>query len=170
MANEIVKTIKQESIEKIDSEYALKSRYFINENVGTVVCRLTVEYNENEEDDLDEDSIDDFLADNSSTEGTDYIIQDMFEDTFYESCSDTNREFVGKAVCIEPDEFNIVFGKRLAYSKAKLKYLRAKRKADGQALKFIEELKTKGTDKFFEATKNIEVAENRIKGLLKETK
>lgn len=168
MANEIAETIKEEATERIDPEYILKSRYFINKDVGTVVCRLTVEYCEDEEDDLDEDSINEFY--DSSTGGADEIIQSMFEDTFHESCSDTNREFVGKAICVEPDEFDIVFGKRLAYSKAKLKYLIAKRKADGQALKFIEELKTKGTDKFLKTTKNIEVAENRIKGLLKETK
>lgn len=167
MANEIAETIKEEATERIDPEYILKSRYFINKDVGTVVCRLTVEYYE-EEDDLDEDSIDEFY--DSSSGGADEIIQSMFEDTFHESCSDTNREFVGKAMCVEPDEFDMVFGKRLAYSKAKLKYLIAKRKADGQALKFIEELKTKGTNKLFKTAKNIKVAENRIKGLLKETK
>ena len=47
---------------------------------------------------------------------------------FVEYCLDTNLSFTGKAVCVEPDVFNVDFGKKMAYDKAIIKLFDAKRK------------------------------------------
>ena len=48
--------------------------------------------------------------------------------SFFEYCSNYSISFIGKATCFEPDEFNIEFGKKLAYDKAMFKFINAKRK------------------------------------------
>ena len=98
--------------------------YFINASKRIIVCK-----------------IEPYIADEqfplfSIRNGLDY--KQSMAKSFFEMCGDTNTSFVGKAVCMEEDEFNVEFGKRLAYDKAMFKLFDAKKKFFMESIKDLE--------------------------------
>ena len=47
---------------------------------------------------------------------------------FFNYCEDMDVTFIGKAVCVKEDTFDVEFGKKLAYDKAVFKLLNHKRR------------------------------------------
>lgn len=53
---------------------------------------------------------------------------------FVEYCVDEGLSFVGKAICTEPDVFDVEFGKKIAYDKAIMKLFDVKAKFFNEAI------------------------------------
>lgn len=62
---------------------------------------------------------------------------DMYVD-FFELCDDNDIEFIGKAFCMEEDEFNVEFGKKIAYDKAMMKLFLNENKFIKERIKVAE--------------------------------
>lgn len=58
--------------------------------------------------------------------------------SFFEMCEETSTSFVGKAMCMPEDEFDVEFGKRLAHDKAMFKLFDAKKKFFMESIKDLE--------------------------------
>lgn len=58
--------------------------------------------------------------------------------SFFEMCGETNTTFVGKAICMEEDTFDVEFGKKLAYDKAMFKLFDAKKRFFMESIKDLE--------------------------------
>lgn len=99
--------------------------FFINEKKRVIVCKVEPYV-------LDER----FPMFMLSKKGLDY--KQSMAKSFFEMCGETDTSFIGKAVCMPEDEFNVEFGKRLAYDKAMFKLLDAKKKFFMESIKDLE--------------------------------
>lgn len=101
--------------------------YFINEKKKTIVCKVEpyMSYVKNEPFSM-------FMK----RKGSDY--KQSMAKSFFEICGETNTSFVGKAVCMAEDEFNVELGKKIAYDKAMLKMFDAKKKFFMESIKDLE--------------------------------
>jgi hypothetical protein len=92
--------------------------YYINEKKKVIACRI--------EPDVEKDYSSLTALFNPGHKGLGY--KESMERSFFEMCGEQNISFVGKAICMDDDEFNVEFGKNLAYDKAMFKLLAAKSK------------------------------------------
>lgn len=98
--------------------------YFINAKKRVIVCKVEPYV------------MDEQFSFFTTRKGLDY--KQSMAKSFFEMCGDTSTSFVGKAVCMAEDEFDVEFGKRLAYDKAMFKLLDAKKKFFMESIKDLE--------------------------------
>lgn len=124
--------------------------YFINSEKKVVVCKLV-----------------------PHTDGYDYSRKLNYKQsivrTFFELCYEDDISFVGKATCMDNDEFNIEFGKRLAYDKAMLNLFDAKRKFFMRNIKNFESHITANKELIDDVGKQIDKTIKRFDKKLAET-
>ena len=127
-----IKIIKEQYEDRYKYDCYVTVNYYINESDKTVVCKLEP-----------------FCLSNSHfnyydlSTCSEYVIAANRD--FFNTCNNKNTTFIGKAKCMEEDTFDIDFGKKLAYDKAMLKMLNAKRtffEGDTQTFKTFTDLST----------------------------
>ena len=108
---DIIKEVKEE---RFKNNCFLAVTYFINESKKIVVCKLEP-YASSFSGFIDE-PFTDFVEEKCS-------IDVISTRQFFINCCINDISTIGKAVCIEPDEFDVEFGKKIAYDKAMFKLL-----------------------------------------------
>ena len=112
--------------------------YFIDNETQTIVCKLEPYTNP-------------FFKDNDD-------ISVEINRSFFELCEDCHISFVGKAVCLPEDSYNVEFGKKLAYDKAMFKMLASKKNFFKDHIKFFNGL----IEKIEKEIDNVEAVENKV--------
>lgn len=107
----VVSEVYEEQVGKASLCTYVEVRYFINEAKRTIVCKLSPYVNET------------YLRE-SYNKPLNY--KAALNIDFYATCDECAISYVGKAECMPEDEFNVDFGKKLAYDKAMLKLLNDK--------------------------------------------
>jgi hypothetical protein len=87
---------------------------------------------------------------------------------FFEMCDEDDLSFIGKAVCMDEDEFDVEFGKRLAYDKAMLKLFDAKKKFFMENIKDLESYIADDKELIADVDKQIAKATERFEKKIKE--
>ena len=130
--------------------------YFINEKKKVIVCKV--------EPYVVEEQFSFF----TTRKGLDY--KQSMAKSFFEMCGETNTSFVGKAVCMAEDEFNVELGKKIAYDKAMLKLFDAKKKFFMESIKDLESYIAADKELISDVDKQIarttERFEKKIKGVM----
>lgn len=88
--------------------------------------------------------------------------------SFFEMCGETNTTFVGKAICMEEDTFDVEFGKKLAYDKAMFKLFDAKKKFFMESIKDLESYIAADKELIADVDKQIAKATERFEKKIKE--
>lgn len=133
--------------------------YFINEKKKTIICKVEpyIKIVKNEPFSM-------FMKRKS----LDY--KQSMARSFFELCGEASTSFVGKAVCMTEDEFNIELGKKIAYDKAMLKLFGAKKKFFMESVKDLESYITADKELISDVDKQIarttERFEKKIKGVM----
>jgi hypothetical protein len=131
--------------------------YFINEKKKVIVCKV--------EPYVLDGRFPMFMLDKK---GLDY--KQSMAKSFFEMCGETNTSFVGKAVCMAEDEFNVELGKKIAYDKAMLKLFDAKKKFFMGSIKDLESYIAADKELINDVDKQIartaERFEKKIKGVM----
>ena len=88
--------------------------------------------------------------------------------SFFEMCGETNTTFVGKAICMEEDTFDVEFGKKLAYDKAMFKLFDAKKRFFMESIKDLESYIAADKELIADVDKQIAKATERFEKKIKE--
>ena len=127
--------------------------YYINEEKRVVVCK-----------------VEPYAATSQFpweiTKGLDY--KQSMAKSFFEMCGETNTTFVGKAICMEEDTFDIEFGKKLAYDKAMFKLFDAKKRFFMESIKDLESYIAADKELIADVDKQIAKATERFEKKIKE--
>ena len=94
--------------------------YFIDDETKTIACKIQP-----------------YMC-NCFNENTTPAVE--IDRSFFEMCEDCNVSFIGKAVCLPDDTYDVEFGKKLAYDKAMFKMLAAKKRFFKNQIKFFTSL------------------------------
>ena len=135
--------------------------YFINEAKKTIVCKI--EPYVVTEPILSWEPLEEYI---SYTNNLDY--KQSTSKSFFVMCGNTCTSFIGKAVCMDEDEFNVEFGKRLAYDKAMLKLLDAKKRFFAGHIKVFEKHITANQELITDVDKQIAKTTERFEKKIKE--
>lgn len=100
----------------------LQVTYFINDDKKTIVCKMEPRTTINTKKDY-------------------CTYEDNITNDFLLFCTNFKLSFIGKAVCVAPDEFNEDFGKKIAYDRAMLKYLDFKKRYIKKIIQSIDNCK-----------------------------
>lgn len=100
------------------------------------------------------------------TKGLDY--KQSMAKSFFEMCGETNTTFVGKAICMEEDTFDVEFGKKLAYDKAMFKLFDAKKRFFMESIKDMESYIAADKELIADVDKQIAKATERFEKKIKE--
>lgn len=100
------------------------------------------------------------------TKGLDY--KQSMAKSFFEMCGETNTTFVGKAICMEEDTFDVEFGKKLAYDKAMFKLFDAKKRFFMESIKDLESYIAADKELIADVDKQIAKATERFEKKIKE--
>lgn len=129
--------------------------YYINEQKRVIACKI--------EPGIETEPFD-LFADNTSN----ITYKTSMEKGFFEMCEDEGISFTGKAVCLAEDEFNVQFGKNLAYDKAMFKMLDAKRRFIEKANKYLEKRIEANNLILDDITKQLDKVTERFENKIKE--
>lgn len=159
MATKTHNIIKEVKEERFKNNCFLAVTYFINESKKIIVCKLEPYVN-----DLDLDDVIDKYNIESLRTSLDVVSTRSFFNNFYMN----NISVIGKAVCIEPDEFDIEFGKKIAYDKAMFKLLDLKNRHYKKDILLLDTFKEEITKCIEDTNKQINKVTERYTKKLKE--
>ncbi len=151
----IVKEVKEE---RFKNNCFLAVTYFINESKKIIVCKLEPYV----------DDLDGFGDEYNNMELLRTSLGVISTRAFFNNCYMNNISVIGKAICVEPDEFDIEFGKKIAYDKAMFKLLDLKNRHYKKDMLLLDTFKEEITKCIEDTNKQINKVTERYTKKLKE--
>lgn len=159
MATKTHNIIKEVKEERFKNNCFLSVTYFINESKKIIVCKL-------EPYTVDLDGF--VLNDEYNIDSLKTSFSTVSTRSFFNNCYINDISVIGKATCIEPDEFDIEFGKKIAYDKAMFKLLDLKNRHYKKDISLLDNFKEEIIKCIEDTNKQINKVTERYTKKLKE--